>query len=183
MPAQRGPVLVIGYGNELRGDDGVGQAVVKALSSARDGSPHVAGASFVCSVQLVPEMAFDLSRSSFAVFVDAAYDADLPGSVNVHQLGNPVPAEGRTAGGADVPGCWLDLSPTGLLSMSAELYGHSPQAALVTVSVGIPAIGPGLSPAVRAGVPVAALAVKRAVASWSRSGGYRTRRCGPVAHA
>jgi hydrogenase maturation protease len=169
MQTQPGPVLVIGYGNDLRGDDGVGQAVAKHLWSACDGAPELAGTSFVWSVQLVPEMALDLSRASFAVFVDAAYDAGSPGSVNVHQLDNSVRAEGPIAAGASVSGCWLDLSPTGLLSLSVELYGHAPPADLVTVSVGAPTISPGLSPAVRTRVPAAALAVKRAIASWRRS--------------
>jgi hydrogenase maturation protease len=183
MQAQPGRVLVIGYGNELRGDDGVGQAVSRALWSARDGAPGLAGTSYMWSVQLVPEMALDLSRSSFAVFVDAAYDTGVPGSVSVHQLDNSPAAEDWSRGAAAVSGCWLDLSPAGLLSMSAVLYGHAPQAVLVTVSVGAPAVGPGLSPAVRAGVPVAALAVKRAIFSWSGSARSRTPRDSSVLHA
>ena len=175
-------MLVIGYGNELRGDDGVGQAVAKALGS-EGGTPGLADVAYIWLVQLVPEMALELSRSTFAVFVDAAYDGGPPGSVNVHQLDHPVPAEDCSAGGAAVSGCWLDLPPAGLLALSAELYGQAPQAVLVTISVGAPALGPGLSPAVRAGVPVAALAVKRAIASWSRPDRSRARRGGPLLHA
>jgi hydrogenase maturation protease len=161
--------LVIGFGNELRGDDGVGQAVAKALWSRRQRVPALAGSAVIWSAQLVPEMALDLSRSSFAIFVDAAYDAGRAGSVHLSQLDDVVTSRDRVGQVAVALGCWADLSPTALLSLSAELFGAAPPAALVTVSVDVPAIGVGLSPVVRAAVPVAVRLIERAVASWPAS--------------
>lgn len=205
---QAGRVLIIGYGNDLRGDDGVGQEVARALFSAGTGLALPVPARVIWSVQLLPEMALDLSKSSFAVFVDAAYDANPPGSVNVYDLGGAAVGDQRAArpalaaAQAAASSCWLDLSPAGLCSLAHELYGASPPAALVTVSVscastgigstgigstgvGSTAEGPGgagLSPAVRAAVDVAVDAVKGAVASWRRAGALGRER-GEVAHA
>jgi hydrogenase maturation protease len=161
-----GRVVVIGYGNDLHGDDGVGQEVAKALYSGRDSAPAVTPAGFFWSPQLLPEMALELSGSSFAVFVDAAYDGNPPGSVKVHRLDPEGTAGDGSAGRAGAVGCWLDLSPKRLLSLSRQLYGHAPAAVLVTVSVGAAEIGEVLSPPVRAAVPVAVEAVRRVVASW-----------------
>lgn len=200
---QAGRVLIIGYGNDLRGDDGVGQEVARALFSAGTGLALPVPARVIWSVQLLPEMALDLSKSSFAVFVDAAYDAEPPGSVNVYDLGGAAVGDQRAArpalaaAQAAASSCWLDLSPAGLCSLAHDLYGASPPAALVTVSVsfastgigstgvGSTAEGPGgtrLSPAVRAAVDVAVDAVKGAVASW-RCAGALGRERGEVAHA
>jgi hydrogenase maturation protease len=163
---QQGHGLVVGVGNELRGDDGVGQVVAKTLWSRRHGVPALAGAAFIWSAQLVPEMALDLSGASFAIFVDAAYDGNAPGSVQLRQLDDEVTRKDRVSQVAGALGCWADLSPTSLLSLSAGLFGAAPRAALVTVSVVVPGVRVGLSPVVRAAVPVAVRVVVGAIASW-----------------
>jgi hydrogenase maturation protease len=160
------PALVIGYGNELRGDDGVGQAVVRALWSEHQELPDLADVCFVWSAQLVPEIAVDLSRAGYAVFVDAVHDGRPPGAVSVHLLEYADIAQPGLDRRAVAVGCWVDLSPAGLLLLSGELYGGVPPATLVTVSVGPPSMGIGLSPLVQAAVPVAAHAIRRAIASW-----------------
>ncbi len=163
---QPGHALVVGFGNELRGDDGVGQVVVEAAWSQRHDVPALAAAAFVWSAQLVPEIALDLSGASFAIFVDAAYDGNAPGSLHLIRLDNEVTPKDRAGQVGGTLGCWTDLGPTALLSLSAEVYGAAPTAALVTVSVDVPAIGVGLSPVVRAAVPVAVRLVERAITSW-----------------
>jgi hydrogenase maturation protease len=164
-----GHVVVIGYGNTLRGDDGVGQEVAKALWSRRDCAGELAHASFTWVVQLVPEMALDLFGSSFAVFVDAAYDANPPGSVKLYDLDCRHTTGDDLAGAADALGCWSDLNPEVLLLLTSELYGHAPQAKMVTVSVGAADVGECLSPPVRAALPEAVDAVRQAIASWRLS--------------
>ena len=161
---EQGHALVVGVGNELRGDDGVGQVVAKALWLRRHEVPHLAEARFTWSAQLVPEMALDMSLSGFVIFVDAVYDDGPPGLVHVSQLGNEVKPKAGGPLNAAV-GCWVDLSPATLLSLSAELYGTAPPTELVTVSVDVPAIGVGLSPPVRAAVAIAVRVVEDAIAS------------------
>jgi hydrogenase maturation protease len=161
-------VFVVGYGNSLRGDDGVGQEVAKILLRQKDRLPVLAGADVAWSHQLVPEMALDLSRADFAVFVDAACDRRPAGSVAVRRLAPPGPASGRAGGLAT--SCWEDLDPEGLLALTLELYGEAPPAALVTVGVSVTGWGTALSPEVRAAVPRAAAAVRLAIAArtWAR---------------
>ena len=55
-------VFVVGYGNPLRGDDGVGQEVAQVLARQRHHLPALAGTDVMSTHQLVPEMALDLSR-------------------------------------------------------------------------------------------------------------------------
>ena len=56
-------VLVIGYGNELRCDDGIGQRVVKEL--------HLSKVKSLAVHQLTPELAETLANADLAIFVDA----------------------------------------------------------------------------------------------------------------
>src|ERR1044072_3449496 len=64
--------LVIGYGNELRGDDGVGPRVARAVQQLS--LPHVR---VLVQHQLTPELAEDISRARAVVFVDAAIDCEV----------------------------------------------------------------------------------------------------------
>jgi hydrogenase maturation protease len=180
---QPGHPLVVGFGNELRGDDGVGPVVVRTLWSQRHGVPALAGTVFSWAAQLVPEMAVDLAGASFAIFVDAAYDGGVPGSVHLVPLANEVAPQDRVGQLNDALGCWADLSPAALLSLAAELYGAAPPAALVTVSVDVPFIGVGLSPVVSAAVPVAVRLVTEAVAFQRGVGEPVTQMSGDVLHA
>lgn len=59
--------LVIGYGNELRGDDGVGPKVAEAVEAWK-----LAGVSVLALRQLTPELAADLAVVRRVIFVDAA---------------------------------------------------------------------------------------------------------------
>ena len=160
-----GELLIIGCGNSLRGDDGVGMEVVRALWAQREGIPDLRHAGFMWSQQLLPELALDLSRSSLAVFVDAASDGGRPGSVAVQVLRPSGPGQAR--GPSALPsGCWQELGPTDLLALSAGLYGTAPLALLVTVSIASTDFGLRLSPLVEASVPVAATAVRLAITAW-----------------
>ncbi len=156
-------VFVVGYGNPFRGDDGVGQEVAQVLWRQKGRLPLLAGAAVTWAHQLTPEMALDLSRAGFAVFVDAACDRGPAGSVTVCLLAPPVPDAGRSGG---IPAsCWEDLGPEGLLALARQLYGTAPPAALVTVGVSETEFGTGLSPVVRAAVPRAAAAARLAIAA------------------
>ena len=62
------PVLVLGYGNILRTDDGIGWRVAECLAD----DPRLAGVSVIGCHQLTPELALDLSQASLAILVDAA---------------------------------------------------------------------------------------------------------------
>ncbi len=131
-------VLVIGYGNLLRGDDGVGRYVIDALEPLL---PEEATASIH---QLTPEWAETISHTRMVVFVDAAV-GDNPGEVRHLQL---EPTVGQ-------PGSH-ELTPEGILSMAAELYGRCPMAYIVTITGGSFEFSDSLTEPVAASVPVAA---------------------------
>jgi hydrogenase maturation protease len=110
-------ILVIGYGNELRGDDGLGPAVAEAVAAL--GLPHV---ECLAVRQLLPEMAERLTDARLAVFVDARVG---PGehAVEVTRI-EPVESAGLMAHAAD---------PRALLALTRAVYGRAPGAWLVAV--------------------------------------------------
>ncbi len=157
-----GPIWIVGYGNPLRGDDGVGQEVATALLQQKGSVGGLASATITCAHQLLPEMALDISRSRFAVFIDAAHDGRPGGSVSLQLLAEPPePGPGRPAAAS----CWEDFTPANLLALSRCLFGTAPVAAVVTVGVVALGLGTGLSPLVQAAVPRAAAAVRLAISA------------------
>jgi hydrogenase maturation protease len=93
-------VLVVGVGNDLRGDDGAGRAVVEELARLA-----VPGLHAIWSHQLVPELAEKIGAARLVVFVDAA-PGDRPG-VEVRRLAACAPAVG---GHQSDPGALLGLA-------------------------------------------------------------------------
>ena len=133
--------MIIGYGNPLRGDDGVAWRVVEAL--AAELPPDEA----LTVHQLTPELAEPISRARLVVFVDAAV-GDPPGQVRCFPL---APAPGH-------PGSH-ETTPAGLLALAVELFGRCPPAYMVTITSGSFDVGETLSEVVEAVVPVAVAAV------------------------
>jgi hydrogenase maturation protease len=111
-------ILVIGYGNELRGDDAIGPRIARELKR-RD----LPGARTMSLSQLTPELAADLAEARGAIFVDARI-ADNEDAVRVAALS---PASDRALG-------THFSDPAALLAMAQLLYGHAPPAWLVTVA-------------------------------------------------
>jgi hydrogenase maturation protease len=136
-------ILVIGYGNPLRGDDGVAWRIVAALA---DALPQVSAHALH---QLTPEWAEPISRAEAVVFVDAVAGGQ-PGQVECFGLN-------EEAGNLPAPqpiGSHL-TTPEGLLAMAAELFGRRPAACMVTIVGESFEVSESLSPTVEAAVPVA----------------------------
>jgi hydrogenase maturation protease len=144
-----GKALIIGYGNPLRGDDGIGQAAAQALANdAALDCAHVIG----CH-QLTPELADCIAAVDLVVFVDAAADIQ-PGVVVVRKI------YGTSARWS---GLVHTADPAVLLDLARKLYCRSPEAFLVTIGVSTLALGDGLSEAAAAALPEAVAAVRRLV--------------------
>ena len=127
-------LLVIGYGNTLRSDDGTGPAVAESVR-ARDWP----GVDSLACPQLTPELAEPLARARAAVFVDASLERS-PGVV----LQPLAPRESsRIFAHA--------LDPATLLALSRDLYGRAPRAWSLTVPAASVEFGETLSPAARWG--------------------------------
>jgi hydrogenase maturation protease len=108
--------LVIGYGNTLRGDDGIGVIAAQELAILLP-DVHVE-----LTQQLMPELMEPISRAAKVVFIDAALDG-IPGTVT-YQLVSP---------DRDVLFTHT-ISPSGLLAGAKALYGTAPSAFLITVT-------------------------------------------------
>jgi hydrogenase maturation protease len=148
--------MVVGYGNSLRSDDGVGPAVAARLA----GDPRLAGVIIRSEHQLTPELAADASQASLLVLVDAGTD-EAPGEVSVRRL-EPSPAEGGTA--------WTHhLDPSALVGLARELWGSAPPVILVSIGPASLEVGEGLSEVVAPAVTRAADLVATVVEAHRRA--------------
>jgi hydrogenase maturation protease len=111
-----GDILVIGYGNKLRGDDGVGPRVAEALELM-----DLPGVRTVVCQLLTPELADSVARADVAVFVDASVDA--PHEIRLRPL-EPNESSQVMAHAAD---------PRTVLALARDVFGHAPQALWLTV--------------------------------------------------
>ncbi len=137
-------LLVIGYGNTLRRDDGVGPRVAAEIEEMA-----LAGTLTLACPLLTPELAFPLSQSRAAVFVDAA--VEHPWRLGLRRI-DPSPLPQALAHAAD---------PRVLLALARDAFGHAPMAWMLTVPAEDLGIGEDLSPMAERGVMDAAQAVRR----------------------
>jgi len=131
-------VLVLGYGNPLLCDDGLGWQVAVQLFRA-NASPDV---EVLPCHQLTPELAEPVSRAEVVLFVDCRRDGN-PGEFYCEEL---CPESAPVA-------FTHHLSPTALLDLSSELYGACPKAYLVSICGESFETGEALSPAVERRLP------------------------------
>ena len=135
-PAAPGGLLVIGYGNTLRADDGAGPRV-----AARVSAWCLPGLTAIGVHQLTPELAEPLADAELAIFVDARL-ADAGAGVEI------VPLEPSRSGGMN--GHTSD--PRSLLALAQAISGRHPRAWLVTLPAADLAMGERLSPGAERGV-------------------------------
>jgi hydrogenase maturation protease len=131
--------LVIGYGNALRCDDGLGPRAVAMLQADR----RLAGVTLLARHQLTPDLVLDIHQADFVILIDATHDAPA-GVITSAPLGDV-----RSGGSA-----WSHhVDPATLVALAGELYGQVP--VVVTISVGIGTVDAGevLSPPVAAAMP------------------------------
>jgi hydrogenase maturation protease len=112
--------LVIGYGNPLRGDDGIGPIVARQVKMdlGKSANSYIAHG-------LTPEVAGLVSQASRVVFVDARRGMDA-GAIDVTDLSaDDAPPDTWSLGHF--------LSPSQVLALASSLYGQCPSASLVTI--------------------------------------------------
>ena len=103
--------IVIGIGNELRGDDGIGARVVDAIPSRADLETMTVH-------QLVPELAEKIQRARRVLFVDASLGDELC----LTQLAS-----------SDHRGLGHACSPTALLGWTRLAYDREPESWLLSI--------------------------------------------------
>jgi hydrogenase maturation protease len=112
--------LIIGYGNLMRGDDGIGCQAARALEQHFWNDPNV---EVVAAQQLTPEMAEDLAQRDFVLFLDASF-GEQPGTIKRITV-SPEPGPG---------GLSHHLTPSLLLTAAEQLYGDAPFAMSITMA-------------------------------------------------
>ena len=131
--------LVIGYGNPLRADDGLGwQAALQLAEEIASDEVQV-----IAAHQLTPELAEPVSRASLVMFVDAR-EGPEPGRVRCDTL--------APAGEAGLSFSH-DVDPPAILALARWLYGSQPPALMISVDGDDFGYGAELSPVVQAALP------------------------------
>ncbi len=131
-------IVVVGYGNTLRGDDGIGWRAVESL--ARRNLP--ASTVVLTAHQLDPELARTIAQAKLALFVDAERGGK-PGSVRCQAVSSDAPDSDFSH----------QLTPAALLALAQNLYGTSPVAFEITMCGEGFDVGEGLSPICEAALP------------------------------
>jgi len=131
-------ILVIGYGNTLRGDDGVGPRVAEAIEKL-----SLPGVRTLVCQQLSPEHAEPISRTGRVVFVDAelvaSYTLQVAGSESStcnHQPSTFNYREvrlRRLEPGESSQIMTHAADPRTMLALARDVFGHCPEAWWLTI--------------------------------------------------
>lgn len=133
-----GRLLIIGYGNPLRGDDGVGYQIADQLARLAGDSANV-----LTVHQLTPELTEPIRGADLVVFIDACYEGQ-PGTWTCETIRpDPNPSHKFTH----------YFTPANLLSYTRTVFGVNPKALLVSVAGRSFDYSEDLSPTVAAIVP------------------------------
>jgi len=145
LPTSSFKVLVIGYGNELRADDGVGCAAANQLERKlqKTGGPLRDHITVMTAHQLLPELSEPLSRCDLAIFIDA--DAQLRAGEIRRRVLSPVACDTHAIG--------HQQSPDELLHLAKLLYDRAPAGVIYSIGAASFAYDAGLSPLVRRAIP------------------------------
>ena len=114
------PILVYGYGNPGRQDDGLGPALVEQLEAWAQ-AEKIAGVAFDSNYQLNAEDALAVAESRAVVFVDAAREGDSPFAFR------------ELAPQKEISFSTHAMPPESVLALADELYGARPPAWLLAI--------------------------------------------------
>lgn len=114
---ERTRLLVIGYGNTLRGDDAAGPLVAQLVMES-----NLPGVQALAVQQLTPELVEEIAVADRVVFVDASIH---PSSASL-QLEELQPRQANSS-----PGHCCD--PRWLLALANQTHGRAPCATLMTI--------------------------------------------------
>lgn len=136
-------MLIIGYGNTLRGDDAAGVLVAEAIEAL-----GLDGVEVLVRHQLTPEISEKVAAMESVIFIDAGEANERPAEVREIVEGTGAPVFGHV------------IDPRAILALARRLFGQSPRAWLVTIDARSFELGAGPSPDCAAGMALAVEAVK-----------------------
>ncbi|GCE21157.1 hydrogenase maturation protease [Dictyobacter kobayashii] len=138
--------LIIGIGNPLRSDDGLGWAVAEQLSQDGD-----MGSAIHTVHQLTPELAQWIAAAELVVMIDASHEGE-PGELHIRPVS--LCAQPGAVGSHHT-------TPEELAALTAGLYGHCPPIAVVTMTGVDFSLGEQLSALVSQRLPLVSKAVRQ----------------------
>ena len=130
-------VLIVGYGNPLRGDDGLGWRVTERLREL----VHDPAVEILTLHQLTPELMDPVSRARRVIFIDACTGGN-PGEIRERAV---APDSAAHAAGAAFT---HHATPEALLAGARALYGRAAEAWMISVTGADFSLSAELSPAV-----------------------------------
>lgn len=135
-------ILMIGYGNPLRGDDALGQIAAEYLAQryGDDESIHIQSVH-----QLTPELAEKVADYDLVIFIDT-HDSEPAGKLYVQEV--------EPASDAITRSFSHYVTPGELLLLANSLYGSAPKMLLVGITGTQFDVGQPLSVPVRAALPL-----------------------------
>ena len=143
-------ILIIGIGNPLRSDDGLGWAVAEQLS--QDGDP---GYVIRTVHQLTPELAQWMAASNHVIMIDASHEGE-PGELHIRPLS---PHAQPAAVGTHY------TTPEELAALTAVVYGHCPPVVVVTMTGADFSVGEQLSAMIAQQIPLVSAVVRQICAN------------------
>jgi len=154
--------LIIGIGNPLRSDDGLGWAVVEELLRDRDSDPEHPSSDGALGYdvhkvhQLTPELAQQMTMASLVILIDASYEGE-PGEMHVRPLSHP--AQPGAVG-------THHTTPEELAALTIALYGQCPPVVVITITGEDFELGEHLSPLIAQRLPLVYAAVQQVCADY-----------------
>lgn len=124
-------VIVVGYGNTLRTDDGFGPIVAERLSS----SISDARVRVMVRQLLTVELVADLESVALGILIDASTDG-IPGVLGVREIVPEV---------TEIGALGHDLSPAALIGLTQQFSGRAPKCILYSAVPESMELGEGLS--------------------------------------
>ncbi len=147
-------ILVIGFGNPGRRDDGLGPAL-----AARVAALNLPSVTVETDYQLAIEHAELVARHDVVIFADAARDVSAGAAYYLR----PLPAA------SDQSGFSHHLSPPAVLHLAAHCFGAHPRAWLLGIRPSdLASFAEGLTPAADQNLTAAFAALVDRLASWQR---------------
>ncbi|WP_342597569.1 hydrogenase maturation protease [Cyanobacterium aponinum UTEX 3222] len=130
---EKKPTLVIGYGNSLRSDDGIGQKIAIALSQL-----NLKNLSTIATHQLTPELVEKIIQFEQVIFIDAQINSE---KIQINKIDNinSYPQQNWTH----------HLNPISLINLTNKLYNKFPQGWLITIPIKNTNFGEQISPEVQ----------------------------------
>lgn len=139
-------ILVIGYGNDLRSDDAVGQRVAQTIAAW-----NLSNVRSLCVHQLTPELAAFLANAELAIFIDACTSVCEDVQVSAIAPTYSTAIAGHTS------------EARSLLALTQVLYDRVPPAWWVRIPGANFELGDRISPAAETGIAIALEQIKQII--------------------